>query len=62
MKVYLIRHGEVLHNRLKIYDSSDEELTDLGIAQTKVAKDKLKDVSFDVIYASPLKERDKPLI
>ena len=42
MKVYLIRHGEVLHNRLKIYDSSDEELTDLGIAQTKVAKDKLK--------------------
>lgn len=55
MKVYIIRHGEVLHNRLKIYDSSDEELTDLGIAQAEVAKDKLKDVSFDVIYASPLK-------
>lgn len=31
MKVYIVRHGEVPHNGLKQYNTTDEDLTELGI-------------------------------
>ena len=31
MKVYIVRHGELPHNALKLYNKSNEDLTDKGI-------------------------------
>lgn len=31
MKVYIVRHGQVPHNALKQYNTSDEDLNELGI-------------------------------
>ena len=39
MKVYIVRHGEVPHNALKMYNIQNEDL---------------KGIDFDIIYSSPL--------
>ena len=54
MKVYIVRHGQVPHNALKQYNTSDEDLNELGIQQAEELKDKIKDMKFDVIISSPL--------
>lgn len=54
MKVYIVRHGQVLHNALKQYNAEDEDLTELGIVQAEELKDKIKNMKFDVIISSPL--------
>ena len=54
MKVYIVRHGEVLHNRLKQYNNQDEDLTKLGIKQAEEARKLLKNISYDLIISSPL--------
>lgn len=54
MKVYIIRHGQVPHNALKQYNTTDEDLTDLGIKQAEELRDKIKDMKFDIIICSPL--------
>lgn len=54
MKVYIIRHGEVPHNALKQYNTTDEDLTKLGIEQAKEVRNKIKDIDFDIIVSSPL--------
>lgn len=54
MKVYIIRHGEVPHNALKQYNTTDEDLTELGIEQAKEVRNKIKDIDFDIIVSSPL--------
>lgn len=54
MEVYIVRHGEVPHNAFGIYNGSDEDLTDKGIMQALDLRDKLKDIKFDVVIASPL--------
>lgn len=53
MKVYLVRHGEVPHNVMKKYSSSDEDLTLNGIKEAEALKESIKDIEFDVIFSSP---------
>lgn len=54
MKVYIVRHGEVPHNALKQYNTTDEDLTKLGIKQAESIKEKIKDMTFDIVISSPL--------
>ena len=54
MKVYIVRHGQVPHNALNQYNTSDEDLTDLGIKQAEELRNKIKDMNFDIIISSPL--------
>lgn len=54
MKVYIIRHGQVPHNALKQYNTTDEDLTVLGIKQAEELRDKIKDMKLDIIICSPL--------
>lgn len=54
MKLYIVRHGQVPHNALKQYNTTDEDLTDLGIKQAEELRDKIKDMKFDIIICSPL--------
>ena len=54
MKVYIVRHGQVPHNALKQYNTTDEDLTELGIQQAQELRDKIKNVKFDLIICSPL--------
>ena len=54
MKVYIVRHGEVPHNALKMYNSEKEELTYNGIIQALELRDKIKDIKFDMVISSPL--------
>lgn len=54
MKVYIVRHGEVPHNALKMYNSQNEDLTDNGIMQALELRDKIKDIKFDKVISSPL--------
>jgi broad specificity phosphatase PhoE len=41
MKIYIVRHGEVKHNLLKIYSTEDEKLDNKGIKQANKLKDKI---------------------
>ena len=54
MKVYIVRHGQVLHNILHQYNAKDEDLTDIGIEQALEVKEKIKDIDFDIVISSPL--------
>lgn len=54
MKVYIVRHGEVPHNVLKQYNSIDDDLTEVGINQALELKEKIKNLSFDIVISSPL--------
>ena len=54
MKVYIVRHGQVPHNALKQYNTTDEDLTDLGVKQAEELSDKIKNMKFDIIICSPL--------
>lgn len=60
MTLYLVRHGETdwnLENRIQ--GDSDIPLNQTGILQAREVKDKLKDISFDLCYTSPLKRAHK---
>lgn len=54
MKVYIVRHGEVPHNALKMYNNENEDLTDIGIMQALELREKIKDINFDMVISSPL--------
>lgn len=55
MRVYVIRHGESETNCKKLWTGwSDVHLTDKGKEDAKTAKDFLKQISFDKIFASDL--------
>ncbi len=54
MKVYIVRHGEVLHNALKIYNNENEDLNENGVKQAETLKYKIKDLEYDIIISSPL--------
>ena len=54
MKVYIVRHGEVLHNALKIYNNENEDLNDNGVKQSETLKSKIKDLEYDMIISSQL--------
>lgn len=55
MKLYIIRHGETEWNKLKkLQGQSDVPLNDYGRELAQITGDALKEVQFDVVYASPL--------
>ena len=54
MKVYIVRHGQVPHNALNQYNTSDEDLTDLGIKQAEELRNKIQNIHFDIVISSPL--------
>lgn len=54
MKIYIVRHGQVLHNVLEKYSSSDEDLTEYGIKQAEELRNKIININFDIIISSPL--------
>lgn len=74
MDIYFLRHGETVWNtRGRIQGQKDTRLSEKGIQQAKMTAVGMKDIPFDVIYASPLKrayltaqivrgERDIPII
>ncbi len=54
--VYLIRHGESLGNTNGFFQGHTNcELSENGILQLKLLKERCKNISFDAIYSSPLK-------
>ena len=56
MHLYLVRHGETLSNRSKLYAGwSNDELTSTGRAQAEQAAKKFANKSIDAIYTSPLR-------
>ena len=55
MKLYFIRHGETENNLAKRHSGhSKTVLTEKGILDAKIAREKLKGISFDKIYTSDL--------
>ena len=55
MKLYIVRHGQTGYNiDNKVCGISDVELTSLGKQQAKMASEQLKEISLDMIFASPL--------
>lgn len=55
MVIYLVRHGETHWNHLgKIQGQSDISLNEAGIRMAQAAAERLKDVSFDRVFSSPL--------
>lgn len=55
MEVYLTRHGQTDMNKNSLMQGrSDPPLNETGIAQAKAAGEKLKGITFDAVYASPL--------
>src|SRR5438045_3881225 len=55
-RLYLIRHGEVEASyHRKFGGRLDMDLSDLGHEQSRALADYLKGVSFDAVYASPMK-------
>lgn len=55
MKIYIVRHGEVNHNLLKVYSNIDEELNNNGVKQAQELKRKISNLDYDIIISSPLK-------
>lgn len=55
LKVYIVRHGEVDHNRYNLYNNLDEDLNEVGVGQALKLKEKIKDIDYDVVFCSPLK-------
>lgn len=56
MNVYFVRHGKTKMNEQGlIQGSSNISLSELGIKEAKIAKEKLKDIHFDMCISSPLK-------
>ena len=49
MKVYIVRHGEVSHNALKVYSNENEDLNENGIIQAKELKRTIEDLDYDII-------------
>ena len=53
--IYIIRHGQTEQNRRRVLQGrSDAPLNETGIAQAKEAAGRLRGVSFDAVYSSPL--------
>lgn len=55
-ELYVIRHGRVPSNDSGIIvGRDDEELTEVGLKQARIVRDKLKNINFSAIYSSDVK-------
>lgn len=60
MKIYLTRHGQTDYNKKRMMQGrSDIPLNEVGIAQATERRKQLGDITFDAVYASPLKRAVK---
>ena len=58
--IYFVRHGQTDWNKEgRIQGHTDIELNQIGINQAMQVKEKLKDIKFDIVFASPLKRAYK---
>lgn len=55
MDIYLIRHGETIHNKSKVHQYPTTPLSERGEQQAVKLAERLKAAKIDKIYASPLK-------
>lgn len=53
MKIYLVRHGESTFNSKGLHQDEFVPLSKKGISQAKEIAKRLKEISIDLIYASP---------
>ena len=55
VKLYITRHGKTLMNQQRLYQGSlDSPLHEIGIKATEALRDRIKEISFDAVYVSPL--------
>lgn len=55
MKIWVTRHGQTNLNKKRLMQGlTDEPLNETGIQQAKDAREKIGDVKFNAVYASPL--------
>lgn len=54
MNVYLIRHGETIHNQQKVHQYSTSPLSEKGVAQALQLAERLRAAKIDKIFASPM--------
>lgn len=60
MKIWLTRHGQTkLNKERRMQGRTDEPLNETGIWQAEKAREEVRGVSFDAVYASPLKRAVK---
>lgn len=56
MKIWITRHGQTNMNKARLMQGrSDSPLNGTGLRQAQEARQKIGDVHFDAVYASPLK-------
>ena len=55
MKLYLVRHGQCDSNVIDRFNIVSEDLNETGIKQVESLRDKIKDINYDIVIASPLK-------
>ena len=55
MRIWLTRHGQTNLNKAKLMQGlTDEPLNETGIEQARAARERIGDMTFDAVYASPL--------
>ena len=55
MRIWVTRHGQTRLNRAKLMQGlTDEPLNETGIRQATDARNKIGNITFDAVYASPL--------
>ena len=53
--IYIIRHGQTeMNNRKVLQGRSEHPLNDHGVRQAAEAAEKLKEVTFEKVFSSPL--------
>lgn len=63
MKIYLVRHGETEWNKeYRLQGQADTRLNDYGRELAQITAEALKDISFDVIYHSPLNRAEETAV
>ena len=55
MKIWITRHGQTRLNKARLMQGlTDEPLNEKGLEQARMARQRIGDVHFDAVYASPL--------
>lgn len=56
MKLYVVRHGETIHNKLGLIQGDTEsDLSEKGIEDAKALQDLVASLNIDVVVSSPLR-------
>jgi probable phosphoglycerate mutase len=55
MNIYFVRHGQTKRNEIWTYQDEYEPLSDIGLEQARMAAERARSLSIDMICASPMK-------